>query len=344
MVTDTTRARLDLTRGQILAFRQSAGGLTARRAIGPDSLRLAAWAGLQDSMPRAALLSIHARVAGAEPSSWEDPSLVQVWGPRFAVFVVAAPDVALFTLGTLPDGTEPRRQAHDLAARVADVAAAARTTCVQVGRALGVHPNSIRRAAPTGTLLIRWDGARQPDLWTVPPPDADPGAARLELARRYLHIYGPATPESFGRWAGIGRRPGLSAFETLGESIIPVQTPIGPAWGLAEDEAALRAAPGPAAPARLLPGGDPYFLCHGSSRELLVPDAGCRDLLWTPRVWPGALLVDGEIAGTWRRAGPVVTVQAWRPLTGAERDAVEAETAGLPLPDAAGRMTLRWDG
>jgi hypothetical protein len=89
--------RLELSRAQILAFRQQAGGLTARAAFGPDALRRAAWAGLQDSMPRAALLSIHARVAGAGPSSWEDPSLVQIWGPHFSVFVVAAPDVAVFT-------------------------------------------------------------------------------------------------------------------------------------------------------------------------------------------------------------------------------------------------------
>jgi hypothetical protein len=41
-------------------------------------------------MPRAALPSIHARVAHAAPSSWEDPSLVQLWGPRFQVYVVAA--------------------------------------------------------------------------------------------------------------------------------------------------------------------------------------------------------------------------------------------------------------
>ena len=54
---------------------------------GPRSLRRAAWAGLQDSMPRAALLSIHARVSGSMPSALEDPSLVQVWGPRLSVFV-----------------------------------------------------------------------------------------------------------------------------------------------------------------------------------------------------------------------------------------------------------------
>ena len=57
--------------------------------------------------------------------------------------------------------------------------------------------------------MIRWDGARQPTVWTVPPPDTSPRAAGLELARRYLHIYGPTTPEAFGRWAGIARRDGI---------------------------------------------------------------------------------------------------------------------------------------
>ncbi len=51
--------------------------------MGPGSLRRAARAGLQDSMPRVALLSIHARVTEAGPSAWADPSLVQVWGPRY---------------------------------------------------------------------------------------------------------------------------------------------------------------------------------------------------------------------------------------------------------------------
>ena len=88
-----TRTQLRLTRPQILAFRRHAGGLDERLARGPDSLRRAAWAGLQDSMPRAALLSIHARVERTEPSTWEDPSLVQLWEPRYNVFLVAASDL-----------------------------------------------------------------------------------------------------------------------------------------------------------------------------------------------------------------------------------------------------------
>ena len=61
-----TGARLDLTRPQILAFRRQAGALDERLPPGKDSLRRAVWAGQQDSVPRAALLSIHARVAGTE--------------------------------------------------------------------------------------------------------------------------------------------------------------------------------------------------------------------------------------------------------------------------------------
>ena len=62
-------------------------------------------------MPRAALLSIHARVEGTEPTSWEDPSLVQVWGPRFSAYVVAERDYALFTVGGLPDDRRVPRMA-----------------------------------------------------------------------------------------------------------------------------------------------------------------------------------------------------------------------------------------
>jgi hypothetical protein len=340
-----TGARLDLTRSQILAFRRRAGALDERLAPGEDSLRRAAWAGLQDSMPRAALLSIHARVAGAEPSTWEDPSLVQLWGPRFSVFVVAARDLAVFSLGTLPDDAKGLRRAEDLAARLHAHLGGARTTYGEAGRALGLHhANLLRYAAATGTVLIRWEGARQPTIWTVPRPAADPRAARLELARRYLHIYGPTTPGAFERWAGIGRRYGSAAFEALGSSLTPVQTPVGGAWILSQDEAAFRAAPGHVAPARLLPSGDAYFLLHGADRELLVPDASRRGELWTPRVWPGCLLVGGEIAGTWRRADTVLTVQPWRRLSQAERDAVGAEAESLPLPGIAGRrIGVRWD-
>jgi hypothetical protein len=295
-------------------------------------------------MPRAALVSIHARLEGTHPSTWEDPSLVQLWGPRFNVFAVSARDLAVFSLGTLPDDVKGRRRAEDLAARLHALLGGARMTYGEAGRALGVHPNSLRYAAATGTVLIRWEGARQPTVWTVPAPEVDPRGARLELACRYLHIYGPATPEGFARWAGIGPRHGVTAFEALRRSLTPVQTPVGDAWILTRDEPNFPAAPGPVAPARLLPSGDAYLLLQGADRELLVPDTDRRRALWTPRVWPGGLLVDGEIVGTWRRADTAVTVQPWRRLSRAERDAAAAEVESLPLPGIQRRIVVHWGG
>jgi hypothetical protein len=67
-------------------------------------------------------------------------------------------------------------------------------------------------------------------------------------------------------------------------------------------------------------------------------------MLWTPRVWPGALLVEGEVAGTWRRAQAVVTVEPWQVFTPAQRDAIEAEAVSMPLPDLPGPIQLRWVG
>jgi hypothetical protein len=337
------RSRLRLTRPQILAFRRHVGALDERLPRGRRSLRRAAWAGLQDSMPRAALLSIHARVEGTEPSTWEDPSLVQLWGPRFSAYVVAAADLAAFSLGRLPDDAKGRQVAEDLAARLHAFLGGGTMTYGEVGEGLGEHPNRLRYAAPTGTVLIRWEGARQPTVWTVPPPEVDTRDARLELARRYLHIFGPTTPAAFAEWAGIGPRQGGAAFDALQRSLTAVRTPVGDAWILTRDEPTFRAIPGPPAPARLLPSGDAYFLLQGADRELLVPDADRRRTLWTPRVWPGGVLVEGEIVGTWRRAQATVEIQTWRRLSRAARQAVEAEAASMPLPGIRGRIAVRWD-
>jgi len=335
-------ARLNLTRARILAFRRHIGALNERLPTGPRSLRRAAWAGLQDSMPRAALLSIHARVEGAMPTTWDDPSLVQVWGPRFSAYVIAAEDLAVFSLGRMSDDPGRRRIAEDLADRLCAFLGDGRTTYSEAGKALGENPNQLRYAATTGTILIRWEGARRPTIWCVPRPHVDPADARLELARRYLHVFGPSTPESFARWAGIRRTAGPGTFEALGESLLPVRTPIGDAWILASDEASFRVEH-PVASARLLPSGDAYFLLSGNDRMLLVENPDLHSELWPSRVWPGALLIAGEIVGTWRRAAGTVSVRPWRSLSRAERDDVETEAVSLPLPDLRDSIVVRWD-
>ena len=341
---EMTRLRLELTREQILGYRRTVGALDERLPPGATSLRRAAWAGLQDSMPRAAVISIHARVEGTGPDTWADASLVQLWGPRFSAYVVAARDRAAFSLGRLPDDAKGLRVAEGIAARLHAFLEGRTMTYGEAGHGLGIHPNRLRYAAPTGTVLMRWDGARQATIWSVPVPGLDPREARLELARRYLHVFGPTTPVAFAKWAGIGPAGGRAAFEALAGSLTPVQTPVGIAWILSSDETTFRAPARHRATARLLPSGDAYFLLQGADRELLVPDSDRRRELWTPRVWPGAVLVEGEIVGTWRRAQADVTIESWRRLSRAEREAVEAEAASMPLPDIRHAVRVHWDG
>lgn len=214
--------------------------------------------------------------------------------------------------------------------------------CREAARIIGLHPNALRCAAPTGRFLIHWDGARQPLIWNVPAPAVDPLEARLELARRHLHIFGPATSDSFASWAGIRPKTAEASFDALNSELIKVSTPLGVRWILASDESHFRSADGGSS-TRLLPSGDTYYLLQNEDRQLLVPDSAQRARLWPSRVWPGAILVDGEITGTWRRSKHKVAIQPWQSLTRADRELVEAEAASLPLPGVTRPITITWE-
>ena len=261
-------------------------------------------------------------------------------GARYSTYVVAERDFALFTLARLPERGKSRARAEQIAERLRAYLDGARTTDREAGLAIRANP---RYAAPTGTVVIRWEGARAPTIWTVPAPGIEPADACRELARRYLHVFGPTTADGFARWAGISRRAGADAFAALAGSLLPVCSPLGEELLLADDEPAMRAAESTPAPARLLPSGDAYFLLDGAERELLVPRADRRELLWTSRVWPGALLVEGEIRGTWRRAQHTVRIDAWGRPPRVVRDAVEAEAAALPLPGLDRAIDVVWN-
>ena len=214
-------------------------------------------------MPRAALLSLHARVANVEATSWEDPALVQVWGPRYSAYAVPREDIGVFTLGRLPADARGLQRATGIADRVDAFLDGRRLSATEIGRGLKIHPSALRYAAPTGRILIRWDGARQPTVWTVPAPRIEPEEARLELARRHLSFFGPSTPSSFAKWAGIKPSVGQTAFAGLAGELTAIRTPLGDAWILSADEPSIHARRGREAPARLLPSGDVYYLLQG---------------------------------------------------------------------------------
>src|SRR5438128_2187380 len=190
-----------IIREQVLAFRQRATHL--HRRLPPGRLVEAAFAGLQDSAPRSAVLALHARVRDVSPSAWKDPGFVQVWGPRGAVYVVPAHDVAVFTLGRFP-----RNPVLASAVRAAAERAnrAFRARQAQPGRdvsdrAVEANFRELRIASMTGAVRIEWNGATT--SWRlVEPPTQAPEPARLELARRFLRSVGPSTPKEFAWWSG----------------------------------------------------------------------------------------------------------------------------------------------
>ncbi len=125
-----------------------------------------------------------------------------------------------------------------------------------------------------------------------------------------------------------------------------MRSPIGEGLILTSDEAQLRRAAGAGltSAARLLPSGDSFYLLQGAERELLVPDPVQRAELWTSRVWPGAVLLGGEIRGTWRRAKEIVSVTMWTTPSTAQREAIEAEAVAMPIPGLGDLpIRLRWE-
>ena len=109
-----TGTRLTLTRKQILAFRRRAGA-SGRATSARTSLRSGGRRGrdCRTACPVPRLLSIHARVEGERTRRrCRYPSLLQLWGPRFSAYVVAARDLAVFTLGRLPEGGAQREGAR----------------------------------------------------------------------------------------------------------------------------------------------------------------------------------------------------------------------------------------
>jgi Winged helix DNA-binding domain len=336
-----------IAREGVLAFRQRATYLDRR--LPPGRLVDAAFAGLQDSAPRSAVLALHARVKEVSPSAWKDSRFVQIWGPRGAVYVVPRHDVAVFTLGRLPrdPSLEAGVRAAAEKARRAFLARQAQSERALSDRALAVNFGGLRIASMTGAVRIEWDGATT-SWWIVEPPTEAPEPARLELARRFLRSVGPSTPQEFawwtGGWAGSygsATRGELSdaqqTFRSLEKELVEVEIEGRKTWALREDRLRLERA-APVETVRLLPAGDPYLA--SADRALLVPQPRFRSELWPKSVWPGALLVNGELVGTWRRQVGRVTVRAWRPLEPEVKEAVEKEVSGMPIETT--RKELRW--
>ncbi len=181
---------------RLSAFRAGATHLGKRFAAGEHVQ--AAFGGLQDSAPRAALLALHARMEDVGPGAWEDPKLVQIW-LRWADYLVPRRGVAVFTVGALPRLPAQRSALHHLADAVVSVLDGRARTTRQVAESMPELPGPtvVRLGAVTGKVHIRWDAHTTvlvPAERAEPAGTSEPTAlyepdeedARRELARRFL--------------------------------------------------------------------------------------------------------------------------------------------------------------
>jgi hypothetical protein len=324
-----------VTRGQVLGYRLRANHLDQRLAR--EEVDEAAYVGLQDSVPRSALLSLHARVEDVDFDAWNDPNLVQVWGPRGSVYVIPKSDFAVFTLGRLPRNADQRRAIEEDAQRIRDLLDVSDRPGLDT--VTGGSVRRFREAAATGTIRIRWDGSSI-EVWAAEPPDADVEACRLELARRYLHALAPSSSSHFATWAGIEREEATDTWTALQDELVDVRVRGSSRQALAESAGSLIGDDETPDTTRLLPPGDPYLLAR--DREAVVPDERHRSQLWPQgNVPPGGLLVEGELAGTWRRQLHSFTITPWQLIGTEVKDVIQTDVEAMPSLGAS-EPTVRW--
>lgn len=148
--------------------------------------------------------------------------------------------------------------------------------------------------------------------WTGHGLEAD-GDAGKKLARKYLHCYGPATPDLFAAWLGCSGGQARRVWAGISEEMEPVTVFGKTAYILSADRADLFAPAGFGRGPLLLGGHDPYL--DQRDRAVLQPEASLRRQIWQTVSNPGAIVSDGEVIGVWtgkkRGADLAVSMTVW---------------------------------
>jgi hypothetical protein len=181
-----------------------------------------------------------------------------------------------------------------------------------------------------GIELVPHDGRRLLFRLASGRPKVAKAGTITELLRTYLRLAGPATLGDLVRW--LDTRSGTAppewlrrGFDELAGEVAEVRIDGVPMRAHTDLVAAVDDAPDPP-PVLLLAPRDPISL---GTRAFLVPDRAIAKTVWRPVGSPGLVLLDGEIAGTWRarQAGRVLrlAVTVHRTLTANQRAGVHEQ-------------------
>lgn len=271
-----------------------------------------------------ALWGVGQRVRGADEAAIEralaERRIVRSWPLRGTLHFVAAADLrwllALDGARTLQRQKRRLQRDFDIDERVVE---RAREVCARVlggGRALArdalyaqFDAAGIAIAASRGLHLVWWlahegtlcFGPRAGkqhtfvllDDWLPPAPAPSREDALATLARRYFASRGPASVQDFAWWSGLAAADAAAAHES-----VRAEFDVGRIDGVEYWYAPTRGAGQGGARVHLLPAWDEYTVAYRGRGAFLDATHANRA---GNGIFKPALLVDGRIAGTWKR-------------------------------------------
>ena len=353
-----------LTWDQVNGWRLARQGLAPRAGFMEAVRRMI---GVQAQVMSAAELALWARVDGLCPADvqaalWQERTLVKTWAMRGTLHLFAAEDLPLVVAArnikeyrywikyfesygisephyqTFLEAVPQVLRGEPMTREQLAVTAAKHTGIDRLLPALiesswgsALKPSAFRGDLCFGPTQGRNVAFVRPSDWLGSWREIDPSVALQEVIRRYLSVYGPATPHDFSRWWGGVTLLAKKTFNELGDELEPVDVEGCKAFALRsalEPMESLSAA----GIVRLLPLFDAYT--YGLlDYDPLLPSAFKR-LVFRPQGWISAVvLVDGRIGGVWvykiKTSSTVVTVRMFASPTGRVREAIVAEAERL---------------
>jgi hypothetical protein len=314
----------------------------------------------------AAELSIAMRIQGATRTTvrnaiWDDHELIKTYGPRGTVHLLAADDLPMWMAALsaipahspFPDGVRlTPQQAEQIVDAIGHALEDSELTIDELDRAIvnlagewagdRVMPafqdlwprwrQAVAIAAYRGVLCFGPNKGRRvtytnPRRWLRGFKPASEDQAIEAVITRYLHAYGPATPQHFAQWIGAPAAWAAERFERLSRKLTKINFDGTPAW-VASEDTTMPGDQNAKGSVLLLPYFDAYTV-GGHPRSRLFPGAAATRAL-APSGQAGnypVLLIDGIVAGVWhqRRSGRQIelTVEPLIRLTAGQKRALE---------------------
>ena len=322
---------VELSWAQVHAFRLHRHHLDRRAPKKDLAAVVGDIAGVQAQVMSAAEIQIAARVdctvADVRKALWTDRTLTKTWLMRGTLHLARSHDLPIFVgaMGrhwvsqmrpswlTYMQITEREFWAicDEIGAALNGEPMSREELIAKVGRGRSEHVRQILRSGWGGMLkpaarngLLCFGPNRGQSVTFVSPRSwlrswrtVDPEEAIVEMARRYLRAYGPATKLDFARWWGAWPGVANAAWTGLAPKLVSVSIEGRRGDALADDVDVMRRAK-ITEPVVLLPLFDPYLMGY-ASRDHLVEKQYAAKVSRTAGWISAVVLLDGRVAGTW---------------------------------------------